>query len=418
MFAESLGIMVFAIGTGVFLWGLSSIAARALQIYTSHELPSIFYGVVGSYGYGSYGSWVFSSAGTWVVGTTIYYVMAYIPIALTSWLILGFEHRGFLRTRELLADAQSVRWNGEIAFATALRHKARVRRVDKLGIFYRPFDAHPLLQNRIALIINPESVGLPGRMWHASLGYISGMLITFLSTIIELSELTFPELKTQLEAPTYIAYLHEVFYSGSLAGVIYALCSNVVTGSLLFVLLSAILRQAINANLNKTYCKSVPEWIFKGGVLSLGIVVGSFFSPLAFGFREGWSIFPPGLTFISAFQIVYFILGGSLIYPVFIVMTLPLAGWILGGNRRKPISTAAWVMIFIFYVCTLAQIFGLILVSINPEYLGFGDINGSTKTFSKMVVGLVIWGTLTFAASLLLRGSLKSNKMFSPWLYL
>jgi len=403
MFADALATVSILAVLFVFCFGFATFGARAIEVWgdlkgqidTSVSRTSLWTSVI-----------------YWFGGKSLSWVAFMAPPILLSAIVLFIEHRAFLRLRELLADAQAARWTSELDLVETLSQRTRERDSDRFGLFYKPFDAHPPVRDRIHAIATPEDIGIPKATWHLGLGYIIGMMLAFLSKIIVLALAGFEDLSTAL-GESYFNFLAAMVTSGSWSTIVSFLLSSLITYVVFISVSSAIIRQAIDAIIKRRYIGSAGRWLSNGFCLAVGIIAGSYMNPFAFAFTNNGMFSSPvfagasvaALTFVAIFAF----------YVAALILALPLVRWILSGVRKRPVTGFEWASMFFLFAYAIAQT-GLTLATyLSPQVAAF---MGGPKGLITPVAWSIFWWTMVLGAGILARGgAIKSSRTLSPWLY-
>lgn len=290
---------------------------------------------------------------------TISLVFAASVLQSAGWaLILIIEHRGFLRARELYADATSANIVGAESMNLALG-----RGTSESSTALEVFAFHPKLDDRRAVIADPTKLLRPKVIGLLSVGYIVGLVLSAMTILTSVPYLAPPDFE-QFVNPSFmretlnnrpILILFAVYTALGLP-------MAIVLGSIMFRYGSCLALNTAPALF--TLCHAVVGL----SVLAIGSFLGFVVNPRIFELlwrgTGGLDGYLPQTRQIATFLFLPgFMLMGA-------ICCAPFLFRLFRGHHIKPPSKAVWLAIGVsFYLFASTSLYGVLLIVLGGPVL-------------------------------------------------
>jgi len=292
-------------------------------------------------------------------------------------LLLFLEYRSLLRTREILADARAAQWVSGDALLEALTGGKTPPRPSLKNRLLELFSAHPLLSQRVDVVLRPYKVLHPSLLRFLFLGYLfclANYLIASINTLMRILNPRYEELLAQGNAIQ--AALSVLKFEQPLASLIYFIVLFAFAAVYMIVvatLLRSALTQKLSGRAHWAWFLTTIAQIF---VFAIGNVLGDAFHPysqtnqlrLARNVMLGQSV--DGLFFnrIGLQDILDQASMSGILLGVAILFWLQV-NFILRGSRAKTIKGWQWGALMVFSFLAVFQVWSAFWVMRSfPDY--------------------------------------------------
>jgi hypothetical protein len=283
---------------------------------------------------------------------------------------------------------------------------------------YELIGAHPLLSQRVDVVLRPYTVLQPSLLRFLFLGYLfclASYLITSINTLMTILNPRYGELLAQGNAMQ--AMLSVFRFEQPIASAIYFLVLFAYLASIMTIL-ATFLRSALTQKISgRTHLVWFLATLAQISIFAIGNILGDAFHPysqssqlqLAGKVMLGQAV--DGLFFnrIRLSTILKEVVIWAMLLGTAILFWLE-ANFILAGSRSKIIKAWQWGALMIFSFLGILQISGALWAAYNfPEYANsMGFIMAAVPTFVFFIIVLVF--------SCFMRGPRRTNDRAPGWL--
>jgi len=337
-------------------------------------------------------------------------LMMTAPVFLFWATLLFLEYRSLLRTRELLADAQSATAAGERNLVNTLTGGRKVTPPSLRDRFYELLSPHPLIAERVIVATRPEDALRPGLLRFLFLGYLWALvswLASNIDTAIAILNTTYGNIRNDVLATLYLAMSFENLPLSLLYFTMFA-----VTFTSYFLIVITFLRSCICERLRGT---GTLRWIVTGGAqilcIGVGALIGSAVHPYGQAIQASLSSDVmlgkklTGLMFhpIGMSDLVQQV-APCAIFFVTAFMFWIMSRWLLNGNRKRRVRSFEWILLALFTFMFAYQSYSVV-------WLGwqFPNIRNATYYASGFGSSIVLL-TLAILMILIIRGGFSANR--------
>ncbi len=324
--------------------------------------------------------------------------------------LLFLEYRSLLRTRELLADAQSAIAAGERNLLSTLAGGGKVAPPSFRDRLYELFSPHPLVAERMSVAVRPEAALRPGLLRFLFLGYLWALISWLASNIdiaIAILNTTYGNIRNDVLATLYLAVS---FQNLPLSLLYFTMFAVVFTSYFLIVI--TFLRSCICERLIGT---GALRWTLTAAAQALCIGVGALI---------GGAVHPYGQAIqasLSSDVLLGKRLSGLMFHPVGMsdvvqhaapcaiffataCMFWIVSGWLLNGNRKRRVRAFEWILLALFTFMFAYQSYSV--VWIGSQFPNVRNASYYASGFGSSAVLL----TLTVVMIVIIRGGFSANQ--------
>lgn len=282
-------------------------------------------------------------------------------------LLVAYEHRSFLRSREAYADISASNMVSAAALATAVQ----IHSGEKMPILFGAFSAHPSTKERLKITANPQAIIAPHPTYLIFFGYLCGITYVLINHYSQTLATAFPIMNVNYDQ----SYLEIV--SAQRTKFIY---STGFTFVLLLPFVMAFGSLGARACLNQLISASslianLKAFAFQGALFATFFVVGVAINPLIslklkfnFGLNNSWTLsnswtdFVPGsfeLIIACAMLVAYVLMNLVFVFGLWRVVHGPskirpgpfwrfsiIGLWIYGFVEATQLVMYTWEAIF------------------------------------------------------------------------
>ncbi len=333
-------------------------------------------------------------------------------------LLLFLEYRSLLRTREILADARAAQWIGSDALLDALTGGKPPPRPSVKDRLYEMFSAHPLVSQRVNVVLQPHQVLNPSLLRFLFLGYfysLTNYLITNIDILIQIIDTNYGKLRAQGNAME--AALSVLRFDNPIVTLIY-LVVVAAFASTYMIVVSTLLRSCLSRKIaGQSHGKWLRVTVVQITFVALGNVLGDAFHPYS----------QAGQAELSSKVMLGHSVGGLFFHPIGIndftnqatlcgillgtaVLLWLEASFILRGSRNRPIKSWQWGLLMIFTFLCVFQVWSIFWVVSNysdfrnPLFFAMGFLQAA---FFLLLAAVIVW---------FMRGHVRKDDQAPPWL--
>lgn len=303
------------------------------------------------------------------------------PIFAFWTLLLFFEYRSLLRTREILADAQAATWAGDEALLGTLNAGGKSAAASFRQRAYELFSPHPLVAERIKVVLEPEKVLNPGLLRFLFLGYLWSLTVFLISNIdLVISILNGGYGRLKSDTDVMAATLSALRFENVTVSLLY-MTVVLAVGASYFIVIATLLRSCLSRRLAKqTTLQWLGATLLQIAFVTGGVLIGDAFHPYSQASQASLSSEvmlgqPLSGLFFSPISIAT--VTGQ-VGPFFILLAIAVLFWIeaaviLKGRRTRPVKLIEWVGMVTFTFLFVYQSYATAWASwLYPNLRNFG----------------------------------------------
>lgn len=348
-------------------------------------------------------------------------LMLTVPIFLFWAALLILEYRSLLRTRELLADAEAATAGGERHLLDTLTGRKEIAPPKFPERLYGLLSPHPLVAQRVKVVMRPEDVLRPGLLRFLFLGYLWSLTSSLASNIdIAIAILNANYGKIRDDQDVFPAVVAVMSFENAPVSLLYLSMFTVLCTSY-FLIVITHLRSCISERLRGT---SALPWCATAAAQTLcigaGALIGCAVRPYSQATQaslsrdvmlgnklSGLMLHPVGISDVvqqAAPCVIFF--ATALMFWIG-------AGWALNGKRARRVHAFEWILLAVFTFLFVYQSYAVIWLGWLFPHLRSASYYANGFASSALLLALAIIMTV------IIRGGVAANRERTfrpPWL--
>lgn len=320
--------------------------------------------------------------------------------------LLFLEYRSLLRTRELLADAQSATTAGEPNLLSTLTGGRKVDPPSFRARLYELLSPHPLVSERISVAIRPEDALRPGLLRFLFLGYLWS-LTTWLDSNIDIAiailNASYGNARDNQDVVTTVVAVMR--FENTPVSLLYLSMFAVVCTSY-FLIVITYLRSCISERLKGTntlrWCAiAVAQTLCMGAGAIIGTAVhpysqasqASLSSDVMLGKALSGLMFHP----VGMSNVVQQLAPCAIFFATACLFWIA-TGWILNGKRKRKVRAFEWILFALSTFMSVYQSYAVIWMGWqfpnirSPAYYASGFVSSAVLLTLALVMIVIIRG--------------------------